>query len=83
MKDILQAVQRHSDAWPFESPVDTTQLRDYLDVVKEPIGVCCVCVCVVCVVCVVCGVCVCACVRQWRVGCCIDRRYAFHLQTSP
>ena len=39
MKAMIAAIQHNSDAWPFLEPVDTKQLPDYLDVVKEPIGV--------------------------------------------
>jgi histone acetyltransferase len=34
---LLRKVEEQQFAWPFREPVDTTEVTDYLDVVKEPI----------------------------------------------
>jgi len=34
---ILQKIKDQNFSWPFREPVDTTEVKDYLDIVKEPI----------------------------------------------
>ena len=34
---LVRKVEEQQFAWPFREPVDTTQVKDYLEVVKEPI----------------------------------------------
>ena len=38
--DIVVAMQRHSEAWPFLKPVSKEEAEDYYDVITEPIGAC-------------------------------------------
>lgn len=53
-------MQAHKMAWPFQSAVDPSEVPDYYEVIKDPMGelpVCtvlfafhvCVCVCVLCI----------------------------------
>lgn len=37
LRGILESVKTHDDSWPFLDPVDTDEVADYLDVIKEPI----------------------------------------------
>ncbi|KAG7355101.1 bromodomain containing protein [Nitzschia inconspicua] len=34
---IVRKVEEQQYSWPFREPVDTTEVKDYLDVIKEPI----------------------------------------------
>lgn len=34
---IVRKVEEHQSAWPFREPVDTSEVKDYLDIIKEPI----------------------------------------------
>jgi len=34
---IVRKAEEHQAAWPFREPVDTTEVKDYLDIIKEPI----------------------------------------------
>jgi hypothetical protein len=38
LADILAAIQRHSDSWPFLQPVSKDQAADYYEIIKDPIG---------------------------------------------
>lgn len=40
-----QAVHDHPDAWPFKEPVDSRDVPDYYDIIKDPIGMFSTCVC--------------------------------------
>lgn len=31
-------MQDHADAWPFKEPVDSLDVPDYYDIIKDPIG---------------------------------------------
>jgi histone acetyltransferase len=37
LRALLRKVQEKQFAWPFREPVDTEEVNDYLDVIKEPI----------------------------------------------
>eukprot|EP00934_Nitzschia_sp_Nitz4_P006214 Nitzschia sp. Nitz4//scaffold13_size275219//256373//257884//NITZ4_000926-RA/size275219-augustus-gene-0.243-mRNA-1//1//CDS//3329536170//6204//frame0 len=37
MLQIVRKVEEQQFAWPFREPVDTNEVKDYLDVIKEPI----------------------------------------------
>jgi histone acetyltransferase len=37
LMSIIRKVEDQQYAWPFREPVDTTEVNDYLDVIKEPI----------------------------------------------
>lgn len=37
MLSIVRKVEEQQFAWPFREPVDTTEVKDYLEVIKEPI----------------------------------------------
>ena len=37
LMSIVRKVEEQQFAWPFREPVDTTEVKDYLDVIKEPI----------------------------------------------
>lgn len=52
LRALHTAICQNADAWPFEKPVDTKVLTDYLDIVKTPVGAPpCLCrsVCLLCV----------------------------------
>ncbi|GJM84547.1 hypothetical protein PR202_ga00228 [Eleusine coracana subsp. coracana] len=34
---ILQSMNEHTDAWPFKEPVDSRDVPDYYDIIKDPI----------------------------------------------
>jgi hypothetical protein len=34
----LQNLSEHPDAWPFKEPVDSRDVPDYYDIIKDPIG---------------------------------------------
>ena len=34
----LQSMNEHPDAWPFKDPVDSRDVPDYYDIIKDPIG---------------------------------------------
>ncbi|KAJ1304322.1 hypothetical protein OPQ81_005482 [Rhizoctonia solani] len=36
MEAILKEMRAHAAAWPFQKPVNTDEVKDYLDVVKKP-----------------------------------------------
>jgi histone acetyltransferase len=38
LEKLMKAVKGHPSAWPFEQPVDTNEVADYLDVITDPIG---------------------------------------------
>jgi histone acetyltransferase len=31
-------MNEHPDAWPFKEPVDSRDVPDYYDIIKDPIG---------------------------------------------
>lgn len=35
---MLQGMNEHPDAWPFKEPVDSRDVPDYYDIIKDPIG---------------------------------------------
>ena len=37
MLNIVRKVEEQHFSWPFRAPVDTNEVKDYLDVIKEPI----------------------------------------------
>ncbi|EMS66605.1 Histone acetyltransferase GCN5 [Triticum urartu] len=37
LKAILQSLVDHADAWPFKEPVDSRDVPDYYDIIKDPI----------------------------------------------
>eukprot|EP01113_Clastostelium_recurvatum_P032858 TRINITY_DN4279_c0_g1_i8.p1 TRINITY_DN4279_c0_g1~~TRINITY_DN4279_c0_g1_i8.p1 ORF type:complete len:714 (+),score=163.01 TRINITY_DN4279_c0_g1_i8:30-2144(+) len=37
LKEVLDLVRAHPSAWPFHEPVDTVEVYDYLNVIKDPI----------------------------------------------
>ena len=37
LASIFIEITRHSHSWPFEKPVDKTQVPDYEDVIAEPV----------------------------------------------
>ena len=37
LMSIIRKVEDQQFAWPFREPVDTTEVKDYLDIIKEPI----------------------------------------------
>ncbi|ELU35604.1 Bromodomain-containing protein [Rhizoctonia solani AG-1 IA] len=38
MEAVLKEMRAHPAAWPFQKPVNTDEVKDYLDVVKKPMG---------------------------------------------
>jgi histone acetyltransferase len=38
MEAMLKEMRAHPAAWPFQKPVNTDEVKDYLDVVKKPMG---------------------------------------------
>ncbi|CAE6475834.1 unnamed protein product [Rhizoctonia solani] len=38
MEAVLKEARGHAAAWPFQKPVNTDEVKDYLDVVKKPMG---------------------------------------------
>ncbi|CAE6411297.1 unnamed protein product [Rhizoctonia solani] len=36
MEAVLKEMRAHTAAWPFQKPVNTDEVKDYLDVVKKP-----------------------------------------------
>ena len=34
----VQAVDEHSESWPFKEAVDGNEVADYYEVIKDPIG---------------------------------------------
>lgn len=36
LKKLLKSIQQHRNAWPFLKPVDSRQVPDYYDIIKEP-----------------------------------------------
>lgn len=38
MEQLLRDLQSHAAAWPFMDPVKVEDVRDYHDVVKQPMG---------------------------------------------
>jgi histone acetyltransferase len=37
MRALLKTMQDHADAWPFKEPVDSRDVPDYYDIIKDPI----------------------------------------------
>ena len=35
---MFQSLIEHTDAWPFKEPVDSRDVPDYYDIIKDPIG---------------------------------------------
>lgn len=38
LSNVLSAIQNHASAWPFLKPVGRTEVPDYYDVIKYPMG---------------------------------------------
>jgi hypothetical protein len=38
MEAVLKELRANASAWPFQKPVNTDEVKDYLDVVKKPMG---------------------------------------------
>lgn len=38
MKRLLTELQANPNSWPFTTPVDRELVKDYYDVIKEPMG---------------------------------------------
>lgn len=39
LSGLLTALYGHPDSWPFHEPVDTTAIKDYLTIIKTPMGI--------------------------------------------
>lgn len=39
MRRLLDTIKDHKDAWPFLEPVDGSQVPDYYQIIKDPIGI--------------------------------------------
>jgi len=37
MRTLLKNLSEHPDAWPFKEPVDSRDVPDYYDIIKDPI----------------------------------------------
>lgn len=37
MREMVRIVSQHQDAWPFREPVDSNEVPDYYDVIKDPV----------------------------------------------
>eukprot|EP00164_Ancoracysta_twista_P027417 GFYU01053902.1.p1 GENE.GFYU01053902.1~~GFYU01053902.1.p1 ORF type:complete len:312 (-),score=113.04 GFYU01053902.1:204-1085(-) len=37
LKDVFREVKKNADAWPFQEPVDGAVVKDYYDIIKDPI----------------------------------------------
>lgn len=36
MRSLIKAMHEHADAWPFKEPVDSRDVPDYYDIIKDP-----------------------------------------------
>jgi len=36
-RELLEAIKAHEKSWPFKEPVNTSEVPDYLEVIKDPI----------------------------------------------
>ncbi len=37
-KNIIQKIKQNKNSWPFLTPVNKSEVPDYYDVIKEPMG---------------------------------------------
>jgi hypothetical protein len=38
LKEVLRKIKDHPSAWPFLQPVDASEVPDYYEIIKDPIG---------------------------------------------